>query len=302
MIKDILHFNKVVSGADLDETMSLKQLLDELGVGAYFRERYLYPLAGAIWSTTRADMERFPAKSFVRFFENHGLLSATKGPKWRTVSGGSRVYVEKLVAELKSRGVSVKADTKIEAVSRATKPWVKAEDDVAKSYDRVIFACHSNEALELLQDASEQEQSVLGALRYRPNRVYLHGDVAQMPKRRAAWSSWVFKGRSDEVETDGSFTYWMNSLQHIPEDNQVFVTLNPEHEIPDNLIYDESTLYHPQFDIGALEAQTLMDTIQGNQSAWFCGAYTRYGFHEDGLMSGLAVAKSILEPAAKVEA
>lgn len=290
MITDILMFNKHATRISKTEGMTLGELLNEVGVGEYFRQRYLYPLAGAIWSTARSDMEAFPASSFVQFFENHGLLSATNGPKWRTIVGGSRQYVTRMEQALCDRGVEIKKGAPVLAAGRSPKPWIKTADDQKRDFDEVIFACHANQALDILDDASSAEQGVLGRLRYRPNKVFLHGDVQQMPKRRAAWSSWVYKGGTDGLERDGSFTYWMNSLQHIRQDVPVFVTLNPKKSIREDLIYDEVELWHPQFDVNALKAQTELGAIQGQDHMWFCGAYTRYGFHEDGLASGISIA------------
>lgn len=294
MISDILKFNKKAVLTTQSNDLTLKELLDEIGVGDHFRQRYLYPLAGAIWSTARPDMEAFPAKSFVRFFENHGLLSATNGPKWRTVVGGSKVYVEKIKAALLRRHVEIKTNSAVLHSGRTPKPWIKLESGEKREFDEVIYACHSNQTLDILTDASREETQTLTALKYRPNRVYLHGDTSHMPKRRAAWSSWVYKGNSDEHETDGSFTYWMNLLQHIPNETPVFVTLNPKQPIKEDLIYDETELWHPQFDTDALAAQLKIDHIQGINRSWFCGAYTRYGFHEDGLLSGFNVADKIM--------
>ncbi|WP_018998481.1 NAD(P)/FAD-dependent oxidoreductase [Hirschia maritima] len=294
MIFDILKFNKQSVLRTQLNALTLKELLDEIGVGEYFRQRYLYPLAGAIWSTARSDMEAFPAESFVRFFENHGLLSATNGPKWRTVVGGSKVYVSKLKTALLARNVSIRTNCKIIASGRAPKPWIQADGQEKQTFDKIIYACHSNQTMSILTDASPEETRILGALRYRPNKVYLHGDVSHMPKRKSAWSSWVYKGYSNENETNGSFTYWMNSLQHIPNETPVFVTLNPKQKINEDLIYDETELWHPQFDVEALAAQKDIGNIQGIQNSWFCGAYTRYGFHEDGLLSGFTVADKII--------
>lgn len=295
MISDILKFNKNAVLTTQSNDLTLKELLDEMGVGEYFRQRYLYPLAGAIWSTARPDMEAFPAKSFVRFFENHGLLSATHGPKWRTVVGGSKVYVDKLKTALLERNVQIKTNAKVLHSGRTPKPWIKLENGEQQEFDAIIYACHSNQTLDILTDPTPEEKSTLGALRYRPNKVYLHGDTSHMPKRKSAWSSWVYKGKSNEHETDGSFTYWMNLLQHIPNDTPLFVTLNPMQHIKEELIYDETELWHPQFDTQALAAQLNIDGIQGKNQSWFCGAYTRYGFHEDGLLSGFTAADKLLE-------
>ncbi len=295
MIKDIFKFNKNAQIALEDPNLTLGELLDKIGVGTYFRQNYLFPLAGAIWSTAREDIIHFPATSFVRFFHNHGLLSALKGPQWRTVSGGSKIYVDRLQAALLSKNVSFKLNTKVVRAGRSPTPWVKLESGEQNNFDEIIFACHSNQALAILADSTPNEEDALAALKYRPNRVILHGDTSHMPTRKAAWSSWVYRGKSNEVETDGSFTYWMNLLQHIPQDTPVFVTLNPKKPVAGDLIYDETVLWHPQFNVAALKAQNDLTQVQGQNNTWFCGAYTRYGFHEDGLMSGVEIAKSLNE-------
>ncbi|ACT59015.1 NAD(P)/FAD-dependent oxidoreductase [Hirschia baltica] len=293
MLRDILKFNKQATTQTLDPNLTLKELLDNVGVGEYFRQRYLYPLAGAIWSTARQDMESFPAQSFVRFFENHGLLSAHNGPKWRTVIGGSKTYVDKLHAALEANQVIIKTHTPIAATGRSPQPWIKTESGETERFDEIVFACHSDQALKIASDSTQQENNILSALRYRPNKVYLHGDTSQMPLRKSAWSCWVYRGDTNANETNGSFTYWMNQLQHISGETPVFVTLNPKQPINEDLIYDETELWHPQFDVKALNAQNQLASIQGTNNYWFCGAYTRYGFHEDGLISGLNVAQSI---------
>lgn len=295
MIRDILHFNAHAPSVLTDPDMTLGELIARLGLAEDFADRYLYPLAGAIWSTARDDMRAFPAQAFVRFFVNHGLLQASGGPKWRTIDGGSRLYVERLTHLLERRGVTFRTGTPIEAIGRTPNPWVKANGEAALHFDQVILACHSDQAAALLTDPSPEERAILGAIGYRPNTAYLHADTSHMPKRRAAWASWVYKGTSEGSAPAGSFTYWMNSLQGIPHATPMFVTLNPEHEIPEHLIYDQEVFHHPQFDVAALKAQSRLHEIQGQNGTWFCGAWTRYGFHEDGLLSAVNVAAALLE-------
>ncbi len=293
LLGDILKFNSSASQSALPAEKTLGDLIEELGVGPDFTTHYLYPLAGAIWSTARDDMAGFPARTFVRFFENHGLLSAHGGPKWRTVDGGSRTYVEKLTHWLTANGVRLHCSSTVEAVGRSPQPWVKIVGQDMQTFDHVVLASHSNQSLQILQDATPEERSVLSAVKYRPNRAFLHADARQMPLRRNAWSSWVYKGQTTGTEDSGSFTYWMNALQSIPQTTPLFVSLNPKQEIPDHLIYDEANFDHPQFDLAAIDAQEKLGSIQGRSNIWFCGAWTRYGFHEDGLHSGLRTADAL---------
>ncbi len=293
LVSDILRFNRDAMAAAQGPEITLGALLRRMNLSADFRDRYLYPLAGAIWSTARDDMDRFPAQSFVRFFDNHCLLSATQGPNWLTIAGGSQEYVSRLERALTFRRVTIRTGCPTEAVGRAPAPWVKPKGSEREMFDGVVMACHSDQAHALLADPTPEENAVLGALRYRPNRAVLHGDARHMPRRRLAWSSWVYRGKSGADETGGSFTYWMNQLQHIPRKTPLFVTLNPAGPIDESLIYDEARFDHPQFDLAALRAQAQLPAIQGMRNTWFAGAYTRYGFHEDGMASGLAAAQMI---------
>jgi predicted NAD/FAD-binding protein len=295
LLADIMRFNAEARATVISPDMTIGSLLRHLRIGKDFSERYLYPLAGAIWSTARDDMEAFPADTFVRFFENHGLLTALTGPKWKTVAGGSKVYVERLVQRLAACGVSLQSNCPVEAAGRHPDPWLKIAGLPVQKFDHIILACHSDQALALLTDATRVETEILGAIRYRPNEVILHSDVSQMPRRRAAWSSWVYKGTSSGPETSGSFTYWMNALQSLPEATPLFVTLNPKRAIDDHLVYDREVFRHPQFDLAAIRAQERLADIQGHAGVWFCGAWTRFGFHEDGLQSGLSVSRQLLE-------
>lgn len=293
MISDILKFNAKAETLGLDPDRTLSDLLDELNMGEMFRSRYLYPLAGAIWSTAREDMSAFPAKSFVQFFSNHQLLSATQGPQWWTVDGGSMEYVSRLEKRLRQEDVELRLGTPVTAVGRSPAPWVQYAGGEKEQFDDILFACHSDQALKCLSDASQEEQRVLSALKYRPNKAFLHADTSHMPKRDACWSSWVYKGASTGNEQDGSFTYWMNSLQGISNETPVFVTLNPKSPVREDLIYDEAEFWHPQFDIAALRAQEELPSIQGLNKTWFCGAYARYGFHEDGLDSAMNTVRAM---------
>ncbi|MBL4869879.1 MAG: FAD-dependent oxidoreductase [Robiginitomaculum sp.] len=295
MIKDILKFNKHGHIYKSDPNITLGQALSKMGLSETFKRNYLCPLAGAIWSTSPEDMMDFPAQTLVQFFENHGLMSTKGSPQWYTPEGGSKIYVERMAKFLRGHGATIFTDMPVLGVERSKpKTTVLTSAHPPATYDKVIFACHSDQALRLLAKPTKQEKSLLGALRYKKNTVILHDDPSQMPVRRACWSSWVYKGYSDNPN-ENSFTYWMNSLQHIPNSTPVFVTLNPKIPIRDEFIFNTTTLAHPQFDLPALKAKEELPSIQGLNNTWYCGAYARYGFHEDGLTSGLNVAHHLHE-------
>ena len=293
MLADIPRFNSAAQAAKASPDMSLGELLESVGVGEWFKRYFMLPLGCAIWSTSPADMLDFPAASFVRFFENHGLLTLHDQPQWYTVDGGSQVYVDKLAAAIRAAGGTIRTALPIEGVRRADGAWVKPVGEEAQHFDAVVLACHSDQALRLLADADADERRILEALRYQPNTAYLHDDPGQMPDRRRCWASWNYRGRSEGAVPLVTVTYWMNRLQSLPAETPLFLTLNPERPIADEHVFDETVFYHPQFDRAALDAQQQLASRQGARDTWFCGAYTRYGFHEDGLLSGVNVARAL---------
>ncbi len=293
MLRDVLRFNALAMrdlDAGLCSGLSLDAYLRQRGFGKAFRSHYLLPMGAAIWSSTPDDMGDFPAESLIRFFRNHRLLSY-KRPEWRTVTGGSRQYVNRLTETFRDRIRLGCAATRVErTVAGAV---VTDQTGAAETFDHVVLATHSDEALGLLADPSEHEQAILKPMRYAPNTVYLHRDESLMPKRRRVWAAWNALDSSTEGEARLSVTYWMNRLQTLDPDRPVFVSLNPD-RAPDPALTFYSCAYdHPQFDGGALEAQRRLDGIQGMRQTWFCGAYCGYGFHEDGLAAGLKVAEAI---------
>lgn len=291
MLRDILRFNAGAGAALTRPDMTLGDLLENLGVGDRVRDRYVLPFSGAIWSATPAEMLAFPAASFVRFFQNHGLLSASGHPQWMTVDGGSRIYVEKLKARLDAMRVDIRAGAPVEAVWGGAAPRLKARGGEPETFDAIVLACHADQSLAMLADPEPDLRRILGSLRYKPNRAVLHDDARLMPRRRRCWSSWNYVG--DGAAPAIGVTYWMNRLQDLRADQNFFVTLNPPTDIPDERIFDETSFAHPQFDRAALDAQADLPTVQGRNGLWFCGAYARYGFHEDGLASGLDVAAGL---------
>ncbi len=300
MLRDIQHFNKAGLGiARADHALTIGGLLDALGTGPWFRDYYLLPLSGAIWSTPTEKIMDFPAHAMMQFFENHALLNYTGQHQWYTVEGGSVQYVTRLENAMRAEGVEIRKGAPIQSVKRTGGgAAVKAHGADWEMYDAVIFATHSDDTLRLLEDPSAQEQRVLGAIAYQPNDVVLHADENIMPKRRKVWSSWVYtedaKAKSDRID----LTYWINSLQPVPQDDPHFVTLNTKRTIREELIYDQTTLRHPVYDLAALAAQEEARVMNGQQNTWFCGAWMRHGFHEDGLSSAVDVADAIMAQAA----
>ncbi|MEM7620161.1 MAG: FAD-dependent oxidoreductase [Pseudomonadota bacterium] len=288
MIADIFRFNAKALEASRNAQLTLGDLLDELKMGTWFRDYFLLPLSGAIWSTCTTKMLDFPAETLLTFFRNHGLLSTTGQYQWWTVDGGSREYVQRLERAIQSNGATIRTNAAVSNVKReGNGAYVKTQHGEAEYFDTVIFACHSDQALSILADPTPDERRTLGALKYKANRVVLHDDVNHMPKRKTCWASWVYLTRKNAQNSNISISYWMNRLQSIPETTPLFVTLNPIKSIREEAIFDETTLYHPQFDRAAIRAQKELKTIQGLNSTFYCGAYTRYGFHEDGLLSAV---------------
>jgi predicted NAD/FAD-binding protein len=300
LFRDLLRFYRaapdLASRLDLDR-ITLGELLAEGGYSDVFARRHLLPMAAAIWSSKLDDILGFPAQTFVRFFENHGLFSLGARPQWRSVLGGSRRYVEALSAPFRN---GVHLATPISALRR-TPAGVILRDAAGRErrFDQLVIATHADQALAMLgQEASHDERRILGAFRYQENRAVLHRDPALMPRRRRVWASWNYLAEGDAETTRRiAVSYWMNRLQQLDTKQDVFVTLNPLCEPAPHLSHGEVTYYHPQFDRPALDAQQRLSSIQGLDRVWYCGSYCGYGFHEDGLQAGLAVAAALGQPA-----
>ncbi|MCY4179027.1 MAG: FAD-dependent oxidoreductase [Litoreibacter sp.] len=295
MLRDVLRFNARAAELPKDSEQSIGDFLAEMRTGKWFRDHYLLPLTGAIWSTPLERMMEFPAQALIRFMKNHGLTGYHDQHQWRTVQGGSIQYVTRLQQRLSDSGVDIRLGAPIKSVTRdAFGAHVTPVGGEAEQFDEVIFATHSDQALALLADASPAEAHSLGAVRYQPNTAVLHADASLMPKRRKVWASWTYCedaiGARDEID----LTYWMNSLQPIPKDDPMFVTLNSTRTIRDELIYDTNTFMHPVFELGALKAQQDISVTNGTNRTWFCGAWMKNGFHEDGLSSAIDVAEAII--------
>lgn len=300
MVRDILRFNKNALRLAEDRNLTTAQFLDKLGTGDWFRDYYLLPLSGAIWSTPTHKIMDFPAHAMIQFFENHALLNTTGQHQWYTVDGGSIEYVRRLEAAMLGRGVNVRLDAPVQSVRRvAGGVEVKALGGEWEAFDQVIFGTHSDDTLSLLSDPNEAERDALGAIAYQPNKITLHADESIMPKRRQTWSSWVYTEDKKVAGDQIDLTYWMNSLQPIPMDDPHFVTLNTKRTIREDLIYDQVTLRHPVYDLAALAAQEKIRAMNGMNNTWFTGAWLRHGFHEDGLDSAVNVADAILRTPAQ---
>jgi predicted NAD/FAD-binding protein len=273
------------------ETISLGSFLIEEGYSCGFVDDHILPMGAAIWSTPMSSMLGFPASTFIDFYANHGMLRVKNRPAWRTVFGGSKRYVERLIAD---SNIKVLAGAGVRRVGR-NKACVHIEDahGVIRLFDHVVIAGHADQALNMLGDATPQEVELLGAFRYEPNRALLHRDKRFMPRRPRLWSSWNYLKQGRGADSTLCVTYWMNSLQSLPTTTDLFVTLNPPRDIHPKAVDAEISYEHPVFTAEAIKAQSALWSLQGKRRTWFCGSYFGYGFHEDGLQSGLAVAEQL---------
>jgi hypothetical protein len=290
MLLDIVRFNREAI-EDLEAGrltgLSLGGYLEQGGYSDRFRDTYLLPMGAAIWSSTESEMTAYPAEAFVRFFKNHKLVKFSGRPKWRTVLGGSQNYVSKLAADMTQAGVAFPgAAAKVRR--EADVVHVTGADGIERSYDEVILACHSDEALALMEDADEQEEQFLSAVPYAPNIAVLHRDQSLLPEREHARAAWCYV--RDAGSEAASVSYDMNRLQGIRADKPLFVTLNPDREPDPALTFARFEYGHPQFSAPGMAVQRVFNRIQGVRRTWFAGAWLGYGFHEDGLRSGLRVA------------
>lgn len=294
MVRDILRFNKQATELATSGAMpavTLGAFLDTHGYSEQFRAWYLLPMAACIWSCPSDQMLAFPVSTFIRFCHNHGLLQVSDRPQWRTVRGGSRNYVSKLLAAIPGQRLG----TPVTSVTRGTGTARSVRVDTAfgaEQYDHVVLACHSDQSLALLADARPDEQSVLGAIRYQPNRALLHTDASCLPERRSAWSAWNYQSNAAPTP-QVCVHYLLNQLQPLPCTTPVIVSLNPIDEPEPCKVLASFDYAHPVFDEGAVAAQARLAQFQGTQNTWFAGAWTGYGFHEDGLKSGLKAAAAI---------
>ncbi len=272
-----------------DETLGA--FLARCGYSEAFVHDHILPMGAAIWSTSMASFLDFPARTFVEFYANHGMLRFRNRPDWRTVAGGSRTYVSRLLDDVSVEISSANPVRKI--IRRQNHAVIRDDRGVDRPFDHVVMATHAGTALALLDAPTPAERSVLSSFGYQTNRVVLHRDRHLMPRRRRLWSSWNYLKQGAGPDSDLCVTYWTNRLQNLPTSTDLFVTLNPDRAIDPALIDLEIDFDHPVLDAGAIAAQSRLPEVQGVNRTWFCGSYFGYGFHEDGLQAGLAVAERL---------
>lgn len=289
MITDINRFRRVGGQLPIDGDESIGSFLRRHKFSEGFVEDYLLPMTGAIWSATVDEVGRTSARSILDFLGNHGLIDITGRPQWRTVTGGSRRYVDRLAAPFLDQ---IRMKSPVSKVVRVGQQVMVVSLGRTEVFDEIILACHSDQALDILgEDASNDERAALSAIAYQPNIAVLHSDIDLMPRRRNIWSSW---NAMADTNNHVAVTYWMNRLQNLDTQTPLFVTLNPT--TPPKSTYATFQYAHPAFRAGAVEAQRDLAQMQGRQNTWFAGAYLGYGFHEDGLQSGLNVAAALGSP------
>ena len=301
MLRDIDRFNRLCTamaktavGPSTDQTIG--EFLDAHAFSAAFREGYFLPMIGCIWSCPTEQMLAFPVATMIRFCHNHGLIQWVQRPRWFTVVGGARQYVAKLLERIPD----ARLRTPVRRVRRLPgfdRGGVLIDTDAGtEAFDDVVLACHSDESLALLADPSADERAVLGAVRYHPNRAVLHTDTSVLPRRQRAWAAWNYERAavgSGREQAAVCLHYLINRLQPLPFEVPVIVTLNPLREPRAGTVQGDYAYSHPVFDRDAIAAQQRLPSLQGVRNTWYCGAWTRYGFHEDGLMSGLAVVEGL---------
>ncbi len=298
LLREILRFNQLCTTlAERGDDASLRQPIgDFLGqhqFGERFRNWYLLPMVGCIWSCPTEQMLRFPVGTLIRFCHNHGLIQVRNRPQWYTVRGGSQRYVQKMLAHIGDARVA----SPVERIRRLPGGALVSTAAGTERFDHLVLACHSNQSLALLSDATAEERALLGAIRYQPNLAVLHTDSSVMPRARRAWAAWNYERAADAPREQAGVClhYWLNRLQPLPFKSDVFVSLNPARPPAAGSVLGRFEYEHPVFDLGAVEAQRRLPEIQGRHQTWFCGAWTGYGFHEDGLRSGVQVAQALGE-------
>jgi uncharacterized protein len=298
MLRDLVRFNReatalVVNKHPMPGTVG--EYLRANGYGASFRDWYLAPMAGCVWSTPTKKIDDFPLATLLTFCHNHGLLSVNNRPQWRTVKGGTQTYTRAITAGL----ADVRLNAGVTSVTRHANGVTVASNAETETYDQIVFACHSDQTLQVLADASDDEQQILNAIPYQPNTAILHTDARVLPVRRRAWASWNYHAAyassdAQEMQHNGvSLSYLINRLQPLPFKTPVIVTMNPRIQLDPAKIIKTIQYHHPVFLPESVGAKRALRQLQGQQRTWFAGAWTRYGFHEDGLMSGIAVAKAL---------
>lgn len=321
MLGDLLRFNRLTTriaqaGTEGELAQPLGEFLDAHRFGAAFRDWYFLPMMGCIWSCSTTQMLAFPVATMIRFCHNHGLIQIANRPQWRTVRGGSRNYVEKIVAGLAAAHADMRLNTPVRRITRSGVGGIGGiggvggvggvsmgagvhvtTDAGTEHFDHVVLATHSDQSLAMLGDASPAEAEVLGAIRYQANHAVLHTDAAVLPQRRSAWAAWNYERAAAGEREAGRVClhYLLNKLQPLPWEQPVVVSLNPVREIQRSQVMAEYDYDHPVLDLAAIRAQADVPALQGQRNTWFAGAWMGYGFHEDGLKAGLAAAKGLRE-------
>ena len=296
LLSDIMRFNKLATelakSAQADAlAQPLQNFLDEHHFGTAFRQGYLLPMLGCIWSCPTTQMLQFPVATMVRFCDNHGLLQVNNRPPWFTVAGGAKHYVQAITEPI----IDKRLNTPVLGIARDTQGVQVRTAQGVEHFDHVVLATHADQSLSLLDKPSTDEQALLGAIRFHPNRAVLHTDTRVMPKRRLAWAAWNYQRTQDDSESARvCLHYWLNRLQPLPFKQDVIVSLNPASPIDPATILGSYDYDHPVFDLPAIAAQRALPRLQGQQRTWYAGAWMRFGFHEDGYQAGLAAAQGLL--------
>ena len=297
MLRDIVRFNRVttaLANANAGDAMlqPLAEFLADQKFSSEFRDWYFLPMMGCIWSCPTQQMLQFPVSTMIRFCYNHGLIQVTNRPQWWTVSGGAKHYVEKIIANVSDK----RLNTPVRLIERDVNGVNITTDQGTEPFDKVVLAAHSDESLELLSQPTAAERKTLGAITYQPNRAVLHTDASVLPSKKLTWAAWNYERAptSGAESTQVCLHYLLNMLQPLPFAQPVVVSLNPLREIARSHVMGQYDYSHPVFDLAAVRAQADVPRLQGQQNTYFCGAWTGYGFHEDGLKSGLAVAGQLL--------
>ena len=301
MLADLVRFNRVATrlakgleqpGQEAELMQPLGEFLAQQRFSPEFRDWYFLPMLGCIWSCPTDQMLQFPVATMVRFCHNHGLIQVTNRPQWFTVKGGARNYVDKIIQGMPD----ARLNTPVQRIQRDDDGVRVITANRAERFDKVVLACHSDQALALLADPSHDECAVLDAIRYQPNRAVLHTDTSVLPDKELAWAAWNYERAesSSREQSQVCLHYLINKLQPIPFQQPVVVSLNPLRSIAPEHVLGSYDYAHPVFDLEAIRAQRRVPQLQGRQHTYFCGAWTGYGFHEDGLKSGLQVGRELL--------
>ena len=297
MLREVLRFNQLCtriaqSGEDYALAQPLADFLKQHGFSQTFRDWYFLPMLGCIWSCPTDQMLQFPVATMIRFCHNHGLIQVNNRPQWWTVAGGARQYVQKIIVSLDD----ARLNTSVQRIERDAGGVSIYSKQGRERFDAVVLAVHSDQALKLLAQPSSLEEMVLGKIRYQRNQAVLHTDTDVMPQRPGAWAAWNYERAALNAQESAKVClhYWLNRLQPLPFAQHVFVSLNPARDIDTSKVLATIDYQHPVFDLPAIRAQSQISSLQGHQRTWFCGAWTGYGFHEDGLQSGYAAAQAVL--------